>query len=302
MNNINELSTEKRNLNTIEIDTLSTIKMLEIINKEDEIVTTAVKATIPEIVKVVDYASDHIQLGGRIIYIGAGTSGRLGVLDASECSPTYGVPYEMVQGVIAGGFSAMFKAKEGSEDDAEMGRNDLKNLGITTHDTIIGIAASGRTPYVIGALQYANEIGAFTGAISCVKNSVISKHATAKIEAVTGPEVITGSTRMKAGTAQKMILNMISTCTMIKIGKVYSNYMVDLNPSNEKLVIRAKNIIKEIVNCDDDTCTRLFESSNHDIKLAICMGLTNHSSEDCKQALKDNRGFLRQAIKHLNQL
>lgn len=301
MQNITKLNTERRNPNTTKIDTYTTREILETINKEDEVITGAVKKTIPEIEKIVDYASKHIPQGGRIIYMGAGTSGRLGVLDASECPPTYGVSFEMVQGIIAGGFPALLKAKEGAEDDAELGCSDLKELNITIHDTVIGIAASGRTPYVIGALQYANEVGAFTGAISCVEDSEISKYAKARIEAITGPEVISGSTRMKAGTAQKLILNMISTSTMIKMGKVYSNYMVDLNPSNEKLVIRAKNMIKEVVGCDDETCDQLFEESNHNVKLAICMGLTGHSAEECKQALTNNNGHLHLAIKSLSK-
>ena len=300
MQNITNLSTEKRNPNTTTIDTYTTKEILETINKEDEIITKVVKKTIDEIEKIVNYASEHILQGGRIIYIGAGTSGRLGVLDASECPPTYGVSFEMIQGKIAGGFPALLKAKEGAEDDAKLGYYDLKKLKITVHDTIIGIAASGRTPYVIGGLDYANEVGAFTGAISCVENSELSKYAKAKIEAITGPEVISGSTRMKAGTAQKLILNMISTATMIKLGKVYSNYMIDLNPSNQKLVIRAKNIIKDVVGCDETSCNQLFEESNHNVKLAICMGITGCTIEKCRKALTNSNGHLHIAIKQLH--
>lgn len=299
MKDLTTLNTETRNKNTIHIDTYSTKEILETINREDEIITKAVHQTIPEIGKVVDFASEHIPKGGRIIYVGAGTSGRLGVLDASECPPTYGVPFDMIQGIIAGGFPALLKAKEGAEDDFSLGENDMKELNINKNDCIVGIAASGRTPYVIGALNYANSVNAFTGAISCVKNSEISKYAIAKIEAITGAEVITGSTRMKAGTAQKLILNMISTGVMIKLGKVYSNYMVDVTPSNEKLVIRAKHIIKEIVGCNDESANELFKISNHNVKLAVCMGVSGCSFNVCETALKQTNGFLHKAIQLL---
>ncbi|MEG0541557.1 MAG: N-acetylmuramic acid 6-phosphate etherase, partial [Angelakisella sp.] len=225
---LNVLETEQRNQATLDIDTMSTIEVLHVINQEDQSVALSVSKVLPSIANLIDEAYERMKRGGRIIYIGAGTSGRLGVLDASECPPTYGVEPTVVQGIIAGGFGALLKAKEGAEDDLLLAQSDLKSLNLNENDTVIGLAASGRTPYVIGGLRYANEVGAYTAAISCVNNAKISAHARTKIEAVVGPEVITGSTRMKAGTAQKLILNMVSTSLMIKYGKVYKNLMIDV--------------------------------------------------------------------------
>ncbi|MEG0709837.1 MAG: N-acetylmuramic acid 6-phosphate etherase [Longicatena sp.] len=300
--NIKKLNTEGINQNTLHIDAMDTREILLTINKEDEKIACAVRKTIPEIAKVVDFAATHIIQGGRIIYIGAGTSGRLGVLDASECPPTYGVSHEMVQGIMAGGFSALLIAAEGVEDDANLGEKDLKDIGITINDTIIGIAASGRTPYVIGALNYANRIGAFTCAISSVENSEISGIADSKIEAITGPEVICGSTRMKAGTAQKLILNMISTTTMIKLGNVYGNLMVNVQPTNLKLEERSVGIIATCVGCNDIEARSLFDKSDKNVKLAICMGITGASINFCKEALINSNGKLSLAIKESNKL
>ena len=207
----------------------------------------------------------------RIIYIGAGTSGRLGILDASECPPTYGVSFEKVQGIIAGGNEAIFKAKENAEDNPELGKQDLLNINLTENDVVIGLAASGRTPYVLGAIEYANSIGAITGNITCSKSSDLSKVSQYPIEVPVGAEIVTGSTRMKAGTAQKMILNMISTTIMIKLGKVFSGYMVDVKTSNQKLIERAKRIIMKTANCDYEKASDALKKSGNDVKTAIVM-------------------------------
>ena len=238
MTEIIKLDTEKNNQRTMDIDVLSTEKILQKINDEDQLVASIVAKNIPQIAPLVNQIVDRMQQGGRLFYIGAGTSGRLGVLDAAECPPTYGVDPGLVIGLIAGGEKAMFIAQEGAEDSLDLAKKDLTDYQLGDKDTVIGLAASGRTPYVIGGLQFAREIGALTGAISCVQGAEISKFAQYPIEAVTGAEAIMGSTRMKAGTAQKLILNMISTSVMIKLGKVYKNYMVDLKPINKKLVIR----------------------------------------------------------------
>lgn len=247
---LEKLVTESRNPKTMNIDLMPIHEILKVMNEEDQTVPLAVEKVIPEIEKAVKFAIDSFQKGGRLIYIGAGTSGRLGILDASECPPTFGVEPGMVQGIIAGGLEAISKAIEGAEDNETLGGDDLKRIGLTENDTVVGIAASGRTPYVIGALNYAKQIGAKTVAISNNKNSQIGKLVDVAIEVETGPEVITGSTRLKAGTAQKLVLNMISTTSMIGIGKVYENLMVDVQPTNEKLVNRAQRIIMDATGCD----------------------------------------------------
>ncbi|XOQ47730.1 MAG: N-acetylmuramic acid 6-phosphate etherase [Eubacteriales bacterium] len=299
--NLNELDTESVNPKSKNIDTMDTMDILNIINEEDKTVAYAVEKTLPDIAVLIDAVYPRMLKGGRVIYIGAGTSGRLGVLDASECPPTYGVDPSLIQGMIAGGFGALLKAKEGAEDDLALARLDLEKISLTADDTVIGLAASGRTPYVIGGLDYANEIGAYTGAISCVNNAEISKHAKAKIEAVVGPEVITGSTRMKAGTAQKMILNMISTSLMIKYGKVYGNLMVDVQPTNEKLVERAKRIIASSSGCSYEEAADFLEKSGSNVKIAICMALTGLSREDCDIILKRNQNNISRAIRSLKE-
>ncbi|MEM1485658.1 N-acetylmuramic acid 6-phosphate etherase [Oscillospiraceae bacterium PP1C4] len=296
---LNVLETEQRNPACLNIDVMSTTEMLRVMNEEDQKVALAVKKILPSVAKLVDEAHERMKRGGRIIYIGAGTSGRLGVLDASECPPTYGVEPTVVQGVIAGGFSALLKAKEGAEDDPLLAQSDLKNLSLNANDTVIGLAASGRTPYVIGGLDYANEVGAYTGAISCVSNAEISEHASAKIEAVVGPEAITGSTRMKAGTAQKMILNMISTSLMIKYGKVYKNLMVDVQPTNEKLVERAKRIIAESSGCSYEKAAHYLTESGANVKIAICMALTGLSRCESENILTNSEGNISSAIRSI---
>lgn len=289
--NLKKLNTEGRNSNTLDIDRLSTKEILVKINHEDQTVAIAIEKQINAIAKLVDKASECLKKGGRIIYFGAGTSGRLGVLDASECPPTFGVSAEMVQAIIAGGNSAMFKAKEGAEDSAELAVEALKEIKASSRDCLIGIAASGRTPFVLGGLAYGNEIGAVTGSICCVEQGEISKQATYPIEVVTGPEAVTGSTRMKAGTAQKLVLNMISTSVMIKLGKVYQNLMVDVQPTNEKLIIRALGIIQEALDCSEEEARFLFESSAHKVKLAIIMGITGKSRQEAIDLLSVNENI-----------
>ncbi|WP_040214669.1 N-acetylmuramic acid 6-phosphate etherase [Clostridium polynesiense] len=294
---LKKLETEQINQNTINIDTLSTLDIVNLINSEDEKIPAEIKKCNIEIQTLIDEIVERIKTGGRLIYIGAGTSGRLGILDASECPPTFGVSYELVQGIIAGGKDAIIKAKEGAEDSKDLAVEDLKELGLTEKDTVIGLAASGRTPYVIGGLDYANSIGAFTGAISCVSNSTIGKHAKVNIEAIVGPEVVTGSTRMKAGTAQKMILNIISTTTMIKLGKVYKNLMVDVQATNEKLVERSKRIIMESTSCDMERASALIELSNQSVKHAILMELTGKGYDEVSRMLEKNEGNISKAIR-----
>ena len=299
MLSLDSLDTERRNINTMNLDELSAVEIIEKINQEDEKIADCVKPAIPEIGKAVEFAVDSIKRGGRLIYIGAGTSGRLGILDASECPPTYGVPFDMVIGIMAGGDKAMRKAVEGAEDSKELAVNDLKELGLCEKDTLVGLAASGRTPYVIGGLEYAKSLGAKTVAVSCVRNAKISALADAPIEVVVGAEAVTGSTRMKAGTAQKMVLNMISTTTMVKIGKVYQNLMVDVATTNEKLRVRALNIVSEATGIDKENSKKLLEESRYDVKVAIVMGLAGVDAIKARQTLCDNELNVSATIKKL---
>lgn len=239
---LEKLTTELRNPNSLDLDQKSIREILELMNREDATIPLAIREVLDKIEIVVNYVVQAFQNGGRLIYAGAGTSGRLGILDASECPPTFGVDKNLVQGIIAGGLKAVTDAIEGAEDNEQAGGEDLKKVSLTNKDVVIGIAASGRTPYVIGALKYAKEIGAKTASISNNANSKIGEIADVAIEVVTGPEIITGSTRLKAGTAQKLVLNMISTTSMIKIGKVYENLMVDVQPTNKKLIERSKKL------------------------------------------------------------
>lgn len=297
--NLNQLDTEQRNQNTMNIDTLPTQDILKLINNEDKTVAYVVEEVIPQIACLVDECLKRLLKGGRVIYIGAGTSGRLGVLDASECPPTYGVSFDLFRGLIAGGYPALLKAQEGAEDSPDLCQQDLKELNLNEMDTVIGLAASGRTPYVIGGLQYANEIGALTAAISCVHNAQISQYAKFAIEAVTNAEVVTGSTRMKAGTAQKLILNMISTSLMIKYGKVYQNLMVDLQPTNQKLIIRSQKIIKEATGCSDEEAIYYLKESENNVKLALCMYLSQKDKQSCLDMLSQEHGNVSQTIHKL---
>ncbi|KYD22113.1 MAG: N-acetylmuramic acid 6-phosphate etherase [Caldibacillus debilis] len=293
---LEQLTTEKRNPNTMDIDQMSIKEILQIMNKEDQSVPIAISKEIDKIESAIQMVIDSFRRGGRLIYIGAGTSGRLGVLDAAECPPTFGTDPAMVQGIIAGGKEAFTRAVEGAEDNEQMGGDDLKAIRLTNLDTVVGIAASGRTPYVIGALKYAKSIGAKTVSISNNKNSIIGTLADVAIEVETGPEVLTGSTRLKAGTAQKLILNMISTVSMIGIGKVYKNLMVDVRPTNHKLIERSKRIIMEATGVDYETAEKFFEEAKRNVKAAITMILLNCSYDEAVEKLKKAKGFIRKTL------
>lgn len=296
-NEIVRLSTEKANKNSSNIDTLSTKGILKLINEEDKKISEAVETVIDKISEAVDIIVDKLgNCNGRLIYIGAGTSGRLGVLDASECPPTYNADPQMVMGVIAGGDYALRNAIEGSEDIEESGKKDLQDISFSKNDVLVGIAASGRTPYVIGAVKYAKSIEAKTICVVCNENSKLSEYTDIAIEAVVGPEVVTGSTRMKAGTAQKMILNMLSTATMIKLGKTYKNYMVDLKVSNEKLRLRAINILRELANIEEKEAQEILERCNWNVKLAIVMKQGSAGKETAELALEKSNGNVERAI------
>ncbi len=270
MEDLARLLTEARNPRSEHIDRLPTLDMLTLINDEDATVAAAVRAELPSIARAVDEVAARFQHGGRLFYIGAGTSGRLGVLDASECPPTFSVPRTLVQGLIAGGDSALRTSSERSEDSPEQGAADLAAAGFTKNDAIVGIAASGRTPYVLGALAHAKHLGALTIALTCVPNSAMSQVVDIAITPATGPEVLTGSTRMKAGTATKLVLNMLSTGVMIRTGAVYGNLMVNVQPSNAKLVDRAHRIIADATGCDAATAARLLTEAGS-VKTAIAM-------------------------------
>lgn len=293
---LSHLTTENRNQKTMQLDELSIEKVLTLMNEEDHNVPESVKQALPNIEAAVQVIIQSFQNEGRLIYMGAGTSGRLGVLDAAECVPTFGTEPELVQGLIAGGMQAMTVAVEGAEDSPTLGREDLEAIHLTANDTVVGIAASGRTPYVIGGLDYANQIGASTVSLACNFGALISQHATINIEVEVGPEILTGSTRLKSGTAQKLVLNMLSTASMIGIGKVYKNLMVDVKPTNEKLVERAKRIIMAATDCTYDVAATQFSAANEDVKLAIVMILTDLSANEAKERLTQAHGFVRQTI------
>lgn len=294
--NLEKLTTERRNEETFGLDEMSVSTALEKMNKEDKKVAEAVEKALPMIEPVIEKTIESFNQGGRLIYLGAGTSGRLGVLDAAECVPTFGVEASMVVGLIAGGEKAMTLAVEGAEDDLELGKQDLIDLQLTKNDMVIGIAASGRTPYVIGALDYAKSIGAHTGSLACNMNAEISQHADFPIEVDCGAEFLTGSTRLKSGTAQKLILNMISTIAMIGIGKVYNNLMVDVRPTNEKLVERSKRIIMQATDCDYQTAEKTFIQAEEDVKLAIVMILTNSGKDEAQEKLVQAKGFIKNTL------
>ncbi|MGN7176040.1 N-acetylmuramic acid 6-phosphate etherase [Paenibacillus sp. FSL R5-0490] len=298
--NITKLNTEQRNPKTMEIDLMTTEEIITIINQEDTIVPNAIAREIPHIVKVVDEITESFKKGGRLIYVGAGTSGRLGIIDASECPPTYGTDPEMVVGIIAGGKEAMTEAVEGAEDDSEQGRQDVADIQLSDKDVLVGIAASGRTPYTIGALQYGNEVGAVTVSVACTKDSEMGKISKYTIAPITGPEVVTGSTRMKAGTAQKLVLNMLTTASMIKLGKVYGNLMVDVQMTNEKLFKRAENIVKMATGASDEEARDALKEQNYHTKAAILQILTGLKGEAAAELLKKHNGYLREAAADTN--
>ncbi len=296
---LEKLTTESRNQNTLDIDKVSTLEMVKKINNEDKKVAEAVEAELPKIAEAIDGIVKGMHKGGRLIYIGAGTSGRLGILDASECPPTYGVSEELVQGIIAGGQEAIFRAKEGAEDSRELAVEDLKAKALNENDTVVGLAASGRTPYVIGGLEYANEIGALTVAVTCNADSEVSKAAKVSIAPVVGAEVVTGSTRLKSGTAQKLVLNMLSTGVMIKLGKVYGNLMVDVRATNAKLVERAKKIVCEATGIDREESEQFLIETNFDVKLSIFMILSKLNKNEAKNILDNNNGYIAEALKSI---
>lgn len=296
MNKLSALVTEMRNEHSMTIDNMSTSEILSVINNEDLKVALAVQQVLPEVEQAVEKIYYSLKNGGRLFYVGAGTSGRLGILDAVECPPTYSTPPELVQAVMAGGKKAIEKAVEGAEDSEELGANDLAERGLTEIDVVVGIAASGRTPYVAGALKYAKKIGAATVSLTSNKNAVISQIADVKIEVETGPEVITGSTRMKAATAHKLILNMLTTTTMIKIGKVYENLMVDVKVSNLKLQERAINIVSTITGVSYEVAKEALTKSNNEVKPAIVMLKAKVTLKEAKDAIEVANGFVRKAI------
>lgn len=297
---LEKLTTESRNQNTLDIDKVSTLEMVKKINAEDKKVAEAVEVELPKIAEAIDGIVKGMHKGGRLIYIGAGTSGRLGILDASECPPTYGVSEELVQGIIAGGQEAIFRAKEGAEDSRELAVEDLKAKRLNENDTVVGLAASGRTPYVIGGLEYANEVGALTVAVTCNAGSEVSKAAKISIAPVVGAEVVTGSTRLKSGTAQKLVLNMLSTGVMIKLGKVYGNLMVDVRATNAKLVERAKKIVCEATGVDREEAEQFLIETNFDVKLSIFMILSKLNKDEAKNILDNNNGYIAEALKSIN--
>ncbi len=291
MIDLSRLSTEENNPVSKDIELQESYEILKRINDEDKKVAFCVEEKLPQIAELVDAIVSGYSEDTRIIYMGAGTSGRLGILDASECPPTYGVSHEMVQGLIAGGKEAVFKAQENAEDDREQGKKDLIDIHLTKNDVVIGIAASGRTPYVLGGIEYANSIGAITGSITCSQDSELSSVSRYPIEIIVGGEIVTGSTRMKAGTAQKMVLNMISTTFMIKYGKVFSGYMVDVKTSNSKLVERAKGIIMKTTGAAYEEAERALAESGNNVKVAIAMLLLKIRKDTAEKKLaeyKDN--------------
>lgn len=296
MENLQGLMTEEKNSNTTDLDCLSSREIVQRMNDEDKKVPYAVENVLDEVAKAVDLIVASLENEGRLFYFGAGTSGRLGILDASECPPTFGTPPELVQGVIAGGQKAMVRAVEGAEDSADLGRDDVRIHGVTERDVVVGIAASGRTPYVLGALKEAQAIGAKTISVSCNETAIINEGVDVAIGVVVGPEVLTGSTRLKAGTAQKLVLNMLTTASMIRLGKVYGNLMVNVQATNQKLRERVKRIIMEVTGVSYLEAEKLSTLADGDAKTAILMRLTGTSREEAMRLLKLTKGRIREAI------
>jgi len=288
--------TEQENPNTANIDQVSTLDALTLINEQDKLVAAAVEKVLPEIGKAVDEIVVRLENGGRLFYVGTGTSGRLGVLDASEIPPTYGVSYDLVQGIIAGGYEALYKATESSEDNKEQGIEDLKTRGVTDKDSVIGIAASGRTPYTIGAVEFARSIGAFTACIVCNPESAITKAVDVAIVPVVGPEAITGSTRMKAGTAQKLVLNMISTAAMIRLGYVKGNRMTNMKPANEKLKERSVRILIAETHLEEAAAEKLMNDAGGDLRVAIVMNAAKLDAGSARESLEKNEWVVERAV------
>ncbi|CAH8230638.1 N-acetylmuramic acid 6-phosphate etherase [Vibrio aestuarianus] len=293
---LTQLVTEGRNSASADIDTLPTLEMLQVINREDQKVAFAVEKTLPQVAQAVDAIVLAFQAGGRLIYMGAGTSGRLGILDASECPPTYGSHPDLVVGLIAGGHQAILKAVENAEDNTELGQDDLKHLQLTDKDVVVGIAASGRTPYVLGGMAYAKSVGATVVAIACNPQCAMQQQADIAIIPVVGAEVVTGSSRMKAGTAQKLILNMLTSGAMLRSGKVFGNLMVDVEATNAKLIQRQNNIVVEATGCNSDQAEQALNACQRHCKTAILMILADMNAEQATQKLAKHNGFIRAAL------
>ncbi|HLM58258.1 MAG TPA: N-acetylmuramic acid 6-phosphate etherase [Pyrinomonadaceae bacterium] len=292
--------TEQENPRTREIGSLPTEEVVRLMNDEDARVAAAVREVLPEVAKAVDGIVGRLRAGGRLFYVGTGTSGRLGVLDASECPPTFGVPADMVQGIIAGGYDALHRATEASEDDREAGARDLEKRGVTGADALVGIAASGRTPYTVGAVEHARALGAFTAAVACVPGSSITRAAEVAIVPVVGPEAVAGSTRLKAGTAQKMVLNMLSTAAMIRLGYVTGNRMTNMLPRNTKLRARSLRILAAETGLDEREAQAAFERAGGDLRTALVMHKTARPREDAERALAASRGVVARAVEILS--
>lgn len=293
---LQKIATEQRNPNTMNIDTLSTLDMVKLINREDHRVADAVGEVTDKIAQAVDVIAEKLAAGGRLIYCGAGTSGRLGILDAVECPPTYSTDPETVQALMAGGYGAIFKAVEGAEDSKELGVRDMQNIHFSQKDVLVGIAASGRTPYVRGCMEYAKQLGAPTISVTCCPGSELDQFADIGIAPAPGPEVVTGSTRMKSGTAQKMVLNMLSTGAMIKLGKVYGNLMVDVKPSNEKLIRRCVTIVCSAAECTEAEATRALEDCDYRPKVAIVMVLRGVNADTACAMLQKAEGRIAKVL------
>ena len=294
MEDLKSIQTEQRNENTMHIDTLSTLDMVSLINDEDQKVAPAVRQVLPQVAAAIDVITQQLKAGGRLIYCGAGTSGRLGILDAAECPPTYSTDPATVQCLMAGGQTAIFQAVEGAEDSKPLGRADMKGIAFSRADVLVGIAASGRTPYVLGCMEYARELGAPTIAVTCCPGSRLDQFADIGISPAPGPECITGSTRMKSGTAQKMVLNMLSTGTMIRLGKVFGNLMVDVKPSNEKLRERCVSIVCAAAECDGKTALDALNACEFHPKTAIVMILRQVDADKARVLLKKAEGRISQ--------
>lgn len=294
---LNTMTTESRNESTMNLDTMSALEIVTVMNREDEKVPQAIRQCLPNIARCAELAGETLRNGGRIVYMGAGTSGRLGLLDAVECPPTFGVPYDTVIGLVAGGATAFERPIEDAEDKPEEGVKDLKSVSLTENDMVIGIAASGRTPYVLGGLDYAKSLGCRTAAIVCNLHSPMADAAELAIEVSPGPECLTGSTRLKAGTCQKLILNMISTAAMVSCGKAYENLMVDVDPCNEKLVLRARKIVMEATGCDEEAAQSALSQAENHPKTAITMILASCDAQEARERLTRAGGFVREAIR-----
>ena len=291
--------TEQANPRSENLSSLSSAEIVQLMNDEDATVADAVRRVLPSIAMAIEAIVQRLKSGGRLFYVGTGTSGRLGVLDASECPPTFGVPPELVQGVIAGGYHACYRAVEASEDDARASETDLRERSFGSADALVGIAASGKTPYTVGAITYARQLGAFTVGLTCVPNSPITHAAEVSIVPVVGPEIVTGSSRLKAGTAQKMVLNMISTATMVRLGYVSGNRMSNLQAKNSKLRDRALRILMQETGLDSDRAASLFQESENNLSVALVMAKANASRDKAAEALSATKGKVEAAVKRL---